>query len=239
MPHMKSLVCALAAVALLGCSSSDDDSAPPAPMTLTSPSIQSGQPIPAEFTCDGKAFGDGSSPELDWSNAPSGTKSYAVLLKDLTLEAGESNADMNPEHPFHWTIWNIPSSNHGLPAALATDQSPLAGASQQNGGPPFISPGAYGYFGPCPNLSAAGLGAPAETHNDVFILYAFSEAVLTPPPYEPGPDAMNPLNPVRQLANYFETNQLAKAELKFTADATPATCPGFPNPPFTCAAASP
>jgi hypothetical protein len=84
------------------------------------------------------------------------------------------------------------------------------------------------------------LGAAKETHNDEFILYAFSEATLTPPAYDPGPDAMNPLNPVRQLATFFESNPslLAKTELKFTSDATPATCPGFPNPPFTCAPAT-
>lgn len=89
-------------------------------------------------------------------------------------------------------------------------------------------------------MGAAGLGLPPEVHNDEFVLYAFSAPVLTAPAYDPGPDAMNPLNPVRQLANFFETNPalLGKAELKFTSDATPASCTGFPNPPFTCAPAS-
>ena len=43
-----------------------------------------------------------------------------------------------------------------------------------------------------------------------------------------------------ELADFFESNPslLAKAELPFTTNATPATCPGFPNPPFTCAPAS-
>lgn len=226
----------------LGCSSdSDSDSpTPPPAMTLSSPSIQSGQAIPDEFTCEGKAFGDGASPPLTWTEGPSGTQSYAILLKDRTIEAG-SSADMDPEHPFHWTIWNIPASTRSLPASMPTAQSPLPGTQQQNGGPPFIAPGTYGYFGPCPNLGTAGLGAPAEVHDDAFILYAFSAATLTPPAYDPGPDPMSPLNPVRQLANFFEThpNLLAKAELAFTSDATPATCPGFPNPPFACAPASP
>jgi phosphatidylethanolamine-binding protein (PEBP) family uncharacterized protein len=209
-------------------------------LTLTSPSFQAGSALPNDFTCAGKAFGDGASPALNWSNEPTGTLSYAIVLKDLTIEAGQSAGDMNPEHPFHWTIWNIPSANHGLSASLATTQSPLTGAQQQNGGPPFISPGAYGYFGPCPNLGAAGLGAAVEVHNDVFILYAFSDAVLTPPAYDPGPDAAKPLNPVRQLANFFEAHPklLGKAELKFTSDAKPSTCAGFPNPPFTCAPAA-
>src|SRR6478609_943748 len=237
MRHSTRPVFALAFVAALlplGCGSDDDTAT--AKLTLTGPSIQAGKPLPYEFTCDDRAFGDGVSPELTWSNAPSGTKSYAILLKDLTIEAGESAADTNPEHPYHWTIWNIPGSTTKLGAALSIEKEPIPGAQQQNGAPPFITPGTYGYFGPCPNLSAAGLGAAVETHNDEFILYAFSEATLTPPAYDAGTDAMNPLNPVRQLANFFEGHKslLAKAELKFTSDATPATCPGFPNPPFTC-----
>lgn len=217
-----------------GCSSDEDTGA--AKLALTSPTVQAGKPIPDAHTCEGKAFGEGSSPELDWSHEPAGTKSYAILLKDLTIEAGESAGDTDPEHPFHWTIWNIPGSTHKLSASLSSEQSPITGAEQQNGGPPFLSQGAHGYFGPCPNLGAAGLGAPVETHNDAFILYAFSDAELTPPEYDPGSDAANPLNPVRQLANFFESNPslLGTAELEFTANATPATCPGFPNPPFTC-----
>jgi hypothetical protein len=89
-----------------------------------------------------------------------------------------------------------------------------------------------------PNLGAAGAGAPVETHNDAFILCAFSEATLTPPTYDPGSDAANPANPVRLLAEFFGAHPslLAKAELKFTSDATPATCPGFPPEMFSCAA---
>jgi len=236
MPKLKNPISALAVVAallLLGCSTDDGDSPT---VSLTSPSIQAGKPLPYEFTCDGKAFGDGSSPELNWSGAPAATKSYAVLLKDLTIEAGEAG-DKDPEHPYHWAIWNIPGSTQKLPASLPTTQSPISGAQQQNGGPPFISPGTYGYFGPCPNLGAAGLGLPKETHTDEFKLYAFADATLTPPAYDAGTGA-TPLNPVRQLANFFESHPslVAKAELKFTSDATPSTCPGFPPEMFTCAA---
>ncbi len=240
MHQLKTSISALAVVAPLlvsGCTT-DDGNGPP--LTLSGPAVQAGKPLPYEFTCDGKAFGDGTSPELDWLNEPAGTKSYAILLKDLTIEAGQAG-DTNPEHPYHWTIWNIPGSTHKLPASLPNTESPITGAKQLNGGPPFISPAPNGYFGPCPNLGAAGLGLPKETHTDEFKLYAFSEAELTPPAYDPGPDAANPLNPVRQLANFFESHPslLAKAELKFTSDATPSTCPGFPPEMFTCAPKNP
>jgi phosphatidylethanolamine-binding protein (PEBP) family uncharacterized protein len=257
MSQFKSPLLALAVVASLlplACSSdpgesptSESDSAlkkPACEFALTSPSIKPGKPLPDQFTCDGHAFGDGTSPELDWSNEPKGTKSYAILLKDLTIESGESVADQNPEHPFHWTIWNIKGSAHTLPGSLSTAQFPLKSshdAQQLNGGPPFIAPAPYGYFGPCPNLAVAAFGAPPEVHNDEFVLYAFKDAELVPPPYDPGPDPSSPLNPVRQLANFFESHPslLAKAELKFTSDATPSTCPGFPNPPFACAPPAP
>lgn len=230
----------LTAVLTLGCGSEGKDE-DPSKLALMSPSVAPGQKLADQFTCNGKAFGDGTSPELAWNNEPPGTQSYAILLKDLTIESGQSAGDMNPEHPFHWAVWNIPSATHNLGAALSTAQSPVAGAQQQNGGPPFISPGSYGYFGPCPNLGVAAFGAPAEVHDYEFILYVFSDAALVPPAYDPGPDAMNPLNPVRQLATFFEGHPklLAKTDLKFTSDATPASCPGFPNPPFACAPASP
>jgi len=220
----------------VGVAKTDADLKKSCDLLLSSPSIKPGKPLPYKFTCNGHAFGDGSSPELNWSHEPKGTKSYAILLKDLTIEAGLAG-DTNPEHPYHWAIWNIKGSIDKLSASLPTAQFPFKGAQQQNGGPPFISPGPYGYFGPCPNLAVAAFGAPPETHNDEFILYAFKDAVLTPPPYDPGSDPANPLNPVRQLANFFESHPslLGKAELKFTSDATPATCPGFPNPPFACA----
>jgi phosphatidylethanolamine-binding protein (PEBP) family uncharacterized protein len=218
----------------LGCSSGGSS------MTLTSPSFQAGQEIPAEFTCDGKAFGDGTSPALAWSGAPAGTLSFAILLKDLTIESGQSAGDMNPEHPYHWTIWNIPGTTTSLAAALPSAMSPIAGTQQQNGGPPFLPQMTYGYFGPCPNLNAAGMGAAVETHNDAFILYAFSAATLTAPVYNPG-TGTDPLNYVHQLADFYEghPNLLGKAQLSFTSDATPTSCPGFPNPPFTCAPPTP
>src|ERR1044071_81622 len=99
MRHLRNLIPVLPLITGLfglGCSSDDGGGSTPneTALTLTSPSITSGQPIPDEFTCEGKAFGDGSSPELNWSGGPAGAKSYAVLLKDLTIEAGQSAGDM-------------------------------------------------------------------------------------------------------------------------------------------------
>jgi phosphatidylethanolamine-binding protein (PEBP) family uncharacterized protein len=199
-------------------------------LVLTSPSFKSGDPLPAAFSCDMKPFADGTSPELDWHGEPKGTKSYAILLKDLSIEAGVAG-DKDPNHAYHWTIWNINGSAKKLAASLPVGQFPLKGAlknaEQLNGAPPWLEQ--YKYFGPCPNLGVF-VGAPVETHNDTFILYAFDEAKLVVP-VDPGPDATAPYSRVRQLANYFEAHNIGKAELKLTANAVPSCAPGF-GPPF-------
>src|SRR6185369_3581695 len=140
-----------------------------------------GKPLPAKFSCEGKPFADGVSPQLDWRGEPKGTKSYAILLKDLSIEAGVAG-DTDPNHAYHWTIWNLKASANTLPASLPIGQFPLKGAlkaaEQLNGAPPWLE--SHKYFGPCPNLVTL-LGAPVETHDDVFILYAFKEANLVVP----------------------------------------------------------
>lgn len=197
---------------------------------LTSPSVKAAKPLPAKFSCEGKPFADGQSPELDWRGEPKGTKSYAILLKDLSIEAGEAG-DIDPNHAYHWAIWNIKGSTSTLPASLSVGQFPLKGAlkdaEQLNGAPPWLE--SYKYFGPCPNLVAL-LGAPLETHDDTFILYAFKEAKLVVPE-DPGPDPAAPYSRVRQLAIYFESHNIGKTALKFTSNAKPSCAPGF-GPPF-------
>jgi len=202
---------------------------------LSSPSFAAGSALPAEFTCEGKPFAGGTSPELTWTKGPKGTQSYAILLKDLSIEAAAADPDSYPEisdkdpsHAYHWILWGIKGSKKSLPAALPNGQFPeisgLKGTEQLNGAPPWYD--VFAYFGPCPNLGTLAFGAPLETHTDAFIIYALGEV-------EPAVPANAT---VWQLADYFEATALAKTELVFTSDATPSSCPGFPNPPFACAA---
>ena len=44
-------------------------------LQLTSISFSNGGNIPKQFTCEGEDI----SPELSWSNAPSGTKTFALI----------------------------------------------------------------------------------------------------------------------------------------------------------------
>src|SRR5262249_49596185 len=110
---------------------------------ITSPSFNDGEMIPYEFTCEGKPFGDGTSPELHWTPGPSGTQSYAIVFKDTSLTTQQPPDD----HGYHWAMWDIPVDTSSLPAGMGADQFPAspAGSQQYSGYPgrPFQ------FLGPC------------------------------------------------------------------------------------------
>lgn len=107
---------------------------------LKSPDIQAGKPMnkSLEFTgfgCDG----DNTSPQLSWSGAPEGTKSFAVTVYDPDAPTGSGW--------WHWVIIDIPANVH----ELAKDAGDL-----ENGKPPKGSRqirtdyGSLGFGGACP-----------------------------------------------------------------------------------------
>jgi len=115
-------------------------------LQLTSPAFQADGNIPTRFTCQGSDI----SPALAWQDAPSGTKTFALVVHD-------------PDAPraggfTHWLVYNIPATtNHIL--ENAPQQQVLAGGGTQ-GQNDF---GKIGYAGPCP---------PSGTHRYFFRLYA-------------------------------------------------------------------
>jgi Raf kinase inhibitor-like YbhB/YbcL family protein len=100
-------------------------------LRLTSVTLQAGQ-FPAKDTCDGAD----ASPELAWSGAPAGTKSFALVVIDLDAPGGEF---------VHWVLYDLPASARELPEGWA-QQDRLADGSLQ-GRNDF---GKTGYGGPCP-----------------------------------------------------------------------------------------
>ena len=102
--------------------------------------------IPSRFTCEG----NGISPELSWSGAPQGTKSFALIVHD-------------PDAPrsggwTHWVVFNIPANvSHIAENAPKSGQLPGGGVQGRN------DSGKQGYMGPCP---------PSGTHRYYFRLYA-------------------------------------------------------------------
>jgi Raf kinase inhibitor-like YbhB/YbcL family protein len=83
--------------------------------TVTSTSVEDGKPLPAAQMSGmlGVPGGRDASPQLSWSGAPDGTKSYAVTVYD-------------PEAPtmsgfWHWAVANIPASVTSLPEGAGDD----------------------------------------------------------------------------------------------------------------------
>lgn len=110
--------------------------------------------LPTEITRSGA----GTSPELHWTGAPAGTKSFAVVLQDLS---GGST---------HWVIWNIPASVTMLPANVdRTTAMPATPAGSQQCGKGTDAATKFGYIGP---------GAPCNVYE--FMVYALSTSPFTP-----------------------------------------------------------
>ena len=103
---MRSLLPAGIFLALASCGSAgkDNDMAEGVTVpeiTLTSDAFHDGQPIPAEFTCDGA----GQPPPLAWGEAPAGTRSFALIVDDPDAPGGTFR---------HWGAYNIPASARSL-----------------------------------------------------------------------------------------------------------------------------
>src|SRR6188472_400747 len=109
-------------------------------MTLTSPQIKEGATIANEQVFKGFGCTGGNiSPALNWSGAPSATKSYAVTMYDPDAPTGSGW--------WHWVVYNIPATATGLVADAGNTAKTLAPTGAQEGNTDFGKPG---YGGPCP-----------------------------------------------------------------------------------------
>src|ERR1700761_1188540 len=117
--------------------------------TLETDAIQDNGFFDPRYTCDI----DNSSPELRWSNPPSGTVGYALIAEDLD----------HPKQMAHWVIFNIPVVVQHLPAGIPPQESLPNGIRQGLNGW-----GKLGYSGPCPPQHS-------HPHSYVFRLYALSK----------------------------------------------------------------
>lgn len=131
----------------------------PLPFTLTSPAFEEGGVIPRDFACTGA----NASPQLDWSEPPAGTQSFALVFNDL---------DASSRGFVHWVVYNIPADARGLPAGIPAGPQIDGGAVHGSNG--SNAWGRTDYGGPCP--------PEGSTHTYVFTLYAL-DAVLD---LEPG-----------------------------------------------------
>ncbi len=121
-------------------------------MVIKSPVFRNGERIPSKYTCDGENI----SPPLEWSGAPTGTKSFALMVDDLDARGGVFT---------HWVIFNIPSSTAGLREDTRPPSFPPGGVVEEETEAAFGMNdfGIIGYSGPCPH---------SGVNRYVFYLYA-------------------------------------------------------------------
>ncbi len=125
------------------------------PFTLKSSAFDEGGSIPVKYTGDGEDV----SPALEWSNAPEGTRAFALVCDDPDAPAGAW---------VHWLIYAIPENPPMLPEAVPPKRELANGARQ--GINDFRK---LGYGGPAP--------PPGAAHRYYFRLYALDSALELAP----------------------------------------------------------
>jgi Raf kinase inhibitor-like YbhB/YbcL family protein len=115
--------------------------APPAPaMTLTIPGYPDGGHVPVKFSqaAPGVPVGEGTSPAMQWANAPSGTQSFVLHMHDMDVTRNKTSDDQ-----VHWVVWNIPATITGFPEGVPKGSQMADGSYQISAtGPMYRGPGA-------------------------------------------------------------------------------------------------
>jgi Raf kinase inhibitor-like YbhB/YbcL family protein len=109
-------------------------------MSLTSADLKEGATISNEQVLKGFGCNGGNlSPELSWSGAPPGTRSFAVSIYDPDAPTGSGW--------WHWVVFDIPAGTTSLPKGAGDVKKKLMpkGAIQTRN-----DFGTDGYGGPCP-----------------------------------------------------------------------------------------
>jgi Raf kinase inhibitor-like YbhB/YbcL family protein len=122
---------------------------------LNAAAVDGGTPVPG-------CAGGNESPQLSWTNAPRGTRSFAIILFDYDASF------------VHWAIYNIPASRTNLPQNAGIAKS---GYGQQVFDD-FVAEGLVSvadYNGPCPPPQGFA-------HRYVFTIYALDDFVTLSAP---------------------------------------------------------
>jgi Raf kinase inhibitor-like YbhB/YbcL family protein len=123
-------------------------------LDLTSTAFKEGEPIPQQYTGDGRDL----SPPLAWGEPPAGTKSFALIADD-------------PDAPrktwVHWVLFNVPPATRTLGEGVPKKNDLPDGSKQ--GKTDF---GTVGYGGPAP--------PPGKPHRYYFKLYALDTTLNLP-----------------------------------------------------------
>lgn len=119
-------------------------------MQLTSSAFTDGGNLPAKYTCDGQSI----SPPIQWQNAPTNTKSFAIIYDDPDAPAGTW---------IHWVLYNLPVTT----SSLAENITSLPPGTKVG----LNTSAQTQYDAPCP---------PSGTHRYIFHLYALDIILKLP-----------------------------------------------------------
>ncbi len=130
-------------------------------LTITTAAFEDGAMIPAKFT---QLVPVPVSPELDWTNVPTGTVSFTLIMHDPDTAPKHGSEDI-----LHWMAFNIPGTARQLPEGIPPTAALPDGTIQAKS-----FRGAVGFMGP-------GAGAAGPYHHYTWELFALDTKLdLTP-----------------------------------------------------------
>jgi Raf kinase inhibitor-like YbhB/YbcL family protein len=126
-------------------------------LTMSSTAFEDGAIIPDKYTTLSPTP---ISPELQWTNVPDGTVSFALILDDQ-----DNSLQKTTNMTLHWMIFNIPGTARGLPEAVPDVAQLPDGSIQAMLTGSRTTPARPGY---------KGMGAPPQGpyHHYVYWLFA-------------------------------------------------------------------
>ena len=129
--------------------------------SLTSTTISEGEQLPNSVVFEGFGCeGENQSPQLSWSGAPEGTKSFAITAYDPDAPTGSGW--------WHWNVVNIPASINSVPLNASIGNNLPEGSIEIRN-----DFGIVGFGGACP--------PPGQVHRYIFTIYALGTEQLELP----------------------------------------------------------
>lgn len=130
-------------------------------LELTSTTVSEGERLTNIHVFEGFGCeGENQSPQLSWTGAPAGTKSFAINVYDPDAPTGSGW--------WHWNVVNIPASTNSITQnASINDTLPQEALEIRN------DYGIIGFGGACP--------PPGEVHRYIFTVYALGTERLELP----------------------------------------------------------